>query len=107
MRAECLQQNSSSEVVNAGVFLDLVHALADPHQSDQVDHIVHAFERPRDNLWIANVADHQLHFGREIRRTLPVLAMNLRNQIVEGSNTVTVLQQLIRDVGSDESSTTG
>ena len=45
--AERLQQHRGSQVVDAGVFGDLVHALADADQRDQVNHGVDAFERAR------------------------------------------------------------
>ena len=43
--AERLQQHRRAQVIDAGVLGDLVHALADADQRDQVNHCVDAVER--------------------------------------------------------------
>ena len=77
MLAERFPQNRRAEIVDAGVLGDLVHALADADQRDEVNHCVDAVERARERVGIADVADDQFNVGGQVIGPSPFLARAL------------------------------
>ena len=83
MLAERFPEDRGAEIIHAGVLGDLVHALADADQCNQVNHRVDAVQRASQRLRIANIADDQLYVGRQVIGPSSFLAMHLRDETIE------------------------
>lgn len=61
--------------------------LSDSDRGGEVEHRVHVLEPSLHRRALADVADHELHVGREVPGPTLRRAVDLRRQVVEGSST--------------------
>src|SRR5687767_13940947 len=107
MLEEGFKQDGSSQIIYVGVFRDLVHALTDADNGNQVVNGVNIFQRFLHSGGIADVPDLKLDFSVQISRLLPRRTMHLCTKVVKHPYAVTVIQEFIGEVLTDESGTTG
>ena len=69
-----------------------------------MDDAVDALEGAIGGLGVADVADDQLHAGRDVRRGVPV---DLRLEAVEHDDLVATLEECADEVRADEAGTSG
>ncbi len=95
-----LQKRRRAQIVDTGVFGNLVHALADTDQRDKVNHHVNVFKRAAQSGRVPNVADDQFHVRRKVGRTRTTVAVDLWNQAVDSPYSVPVRKEFVRNVGA-------
>ena len=96
-----LQQHTRPLGVDGRVLVDLVHALADPHPSGEVHHVIDSAQRAPNRRWIAHVGADELDLVLEIGRPLAG-AVDLRLEVVERPHLVSETQQMPGQMRSDE-----
>ena len=97
-----LEQHGGADVVDRGVSRHLVHALADTDGGGEVVHRIDAIEGAPDRIGVAHIATYELDVVVQIVGPSGVVAVDLRRKHVERAHLVTVAQQLVTDVRSDE-----
>ncbi len=88
MLHQSLQQNRRTQIIHAGVFRDLVHALAHADQCDEMINGVHARQRPVQNFRIAHVAQHKLGILVQISGTLRRFPMYLGDKAIQNPHVI-------------------
>src|SRR5262249_38740750 len=85
---------------------NLIHALADADARGKMKHRLHAGQRALHDEAIAHVAGYQLDIAMQIRRP-GFFTVYLRQQFVEHANLVSVLEEMVGQVGSNKAGPTG
>jgi hypothetical protein len=97
---DLFQQNRGAEIVRANVATDLVHRLAHTNFRRLVVNNIYSFERALDQIGVANVTFQKLGVRIEVLRTS--IAVNLFDDGVQNSDTMTLLDQCIDNMRADE-----
>ena len=100
-----LQQGGGAEVVDGGVLVHLVHALADANHRCQMEHLVDAGNSLPHLVRIANITTDHLDITRQIVGNLAVIPMHLGDEAVENTDPVAITEQFICKVRSDKAGT--
>ena len=96
-----LQEDGGTDIVDRGVMLDLIHALADADRSRQMRHHVDPGKCLAELVAITNIAGDQLGLGIQISRSFAVL-VDLRVETIENPHPVSGAQKLSGEVRPDE-----
>ncbi len=107
MLAQRLQQYGGAAIIDRRVAGDLVHALSDSHQSGEVKNCIDALQGAGDVVLVANVSDDQVDIGIEIFWRGAARAMNLRRQNIEGTDLVTMFEQFVGQMRTNETGPAG
>jgi hypothetical protein len=101
---ELFQEDGGAEVVDRGVVLDVVHALADADSGGHVANEVGPLQGLTQLLAVTHVARQEFGVVSEIDR-LAALAVHLRVETIEHPDAVAGAQQLLCEVRPDEAGT--
>src|SRR6059058_1992913 len=101
-RSSIASSSTGAGAVHARVLGDLVHALADADARGEVNDVVDAIECTIHRCRITDIPDLQLDFGIQVVRALAG-AVHLLDQAVQCPHLVAQRQQVIGNMGPDES----
>lgn len=88
--------------VDGGILGDLIHALADTDTGGEVDDQLDATQGFPDLTRVADVTDEEFGVATEVRGAAVAGTVNLRDQAVKNTYTITVTEKLIGEVRTDE-----
>jgi len=101
--ASRLQQHGGAEIIDAGVVLDLIHALADTDQGREVNHGIDTAQRPLQGVAVAHVTAQEFDIRGEVIGTRPG-EVDLRHERVVRAHLVPGGQKFIGDIRPNETS---